>query len=155
MRPLIVFHSRTGYTRRVAEELAGECNGAVDEICPVGERRNLAGYLRCAIEARAGRTPPVIAARQDPARFELVLVGTPIWAWSLSSPVRTYLRQHARELKHVAFFCTMRGAGAENAFSEMHALCGRLPLATLVLTDRELDARRHGVALDAFVKALS
>jgi len=154
MNPLIVFHSRTGYTRRVAEELAGECNGAVDEVCRAGERRGLVGYLGCAFEARTGRTPVVLPVRQDPARFELVLLGTPVWAWSLSSPVRTYLREHGRHLKRVAFFCTMAAAGADNAFSEMQALCGKVPLATLVLTDRELEARSHGVALSAFVKAL-
>jgi flavodoxin len=155
MKPLIAFHSRTGYTRRVAETLAGDCNAVVDEILPVRDRNGFVGYLCCALEARGGRAPAIMPARRDPREHELVIIGTPIWAWSLSSPVRSYLREHGRNLRRVAFFCTMGGAGAENAFSEMCDLCGRTPVATLALTDRQIDARSHDPALAAFVKALA
>jgi menaquinone-dependent protoporphyrinogen IX oxidase len=154
MTPLIAFHSRTGYTRQIAETLAGECNAVVDEISPLHERNGILGYLRCALEARAGAMPAIMAARRDPAEYELVIVGTPIWAWSLASPVRSYLREHGHKLRRVAFFCTMGGAGAENAFGEMRDLCGKVPVATLAVTNREIDARRQQPALDAFVKAL-
>jgi menaquinone-dependent protoporphyrinogen IX oxidase len=155
MKPLIAFHSRTGYTRRIAETLAGDCNGVVDEISPLNERAGVFGYLRCAVEARTGRTPAIMPARRDPGEFELVLVGTPIWAWSLAGPVRSYLREHGHKLRRVAFFCTMGGAGADNAFSEMRDLCGKVPVATLALTDREIDARRQEPAIEAFVRALA
>jgi hypothetical protein len=49
----------------------------------------------------------------------------------------------------------MGGAGADNAFSEMRDLCGRAPVATLALTNRQIDARTHDTALVAFVKALA
>jgi menaquinone-dependent protoporphyrinogen IX oxidase len=155
MKPLIAFHSRSGYTRRVAETLAGDCNGIVDEISALNEQAGVLGYLRCALEARSGIAPAIMPARRDPAEYELVIVGTPVWAWSLSGPVRSYLREHAHKLRRVAFFCTMGGAGADNAFSEMRALCGKVPLATLALTDREIDGRRHDPALAAFVRALA
>jgi menaquinone-dependent protoporphyrinogen IX oxidase len=155
MTPLIAFHSRTGYTRQVAETLAGECNAVVDEICPLLERTGVVGYLCCVLEARGGRAPAIMPARRDPREHELVIVGTPIWAWSLSSPVRSYLREHRGKLQRVAFFCTMGGAGADNAFSEMRDLCGKTPVATLALTDRQIDARSHDPALEAFVKALA
>jgi menaquinone-dependent protoporphyrinogen IX oxidase len=154
MRLLVAFHSRTGYTRRVAEMLAGECNGVVDEICPLREHRGFTGYLRCAFEARAGHIPPILPPRHDPGTYELVIIGTPIWAWSLASPVRTYLHGHGPALKRVAFYCTMGGAGAENAFNEMRELCGRAPLATLALTKGQIDAHRLEAPLEAFVRAL-
>ena len=49
----------------------------------------------------------------------------------------------------------MGGAGAENAFSEMRDLCSKTPVATLALTDRQIDARSHDPALAAFVRALA
>ncbi|MGE5791897.1 MAG: hypothetical protein ACM36B_04370, partial [Bacteroidota bacterium] len=50
-------------------------------------------------------------------------------------------------------FCTMGGSGAERVFATMAALCGKDPVATLALTDAEVDA---GAArkIDAFVRAL-
>lgn len=154
-KTLVAFHSRTGYTRRVAESLARRLNADVDEIRVVRERAGLLGYLRCALEARGRYVPEILPARREPARYELVVVGTPIWAWCLSSPVRSYLRKHRHELKRVAFFCTMGGAGAENAFGDMTELCGKAPVVTLALTDREIDGRRHQAKLEPFAKALA
>jgi hypothetical protein len=37
----------------------------------------------------------------------------------------------------------------------MRDLCGKVPVATLALTDREIDARRQEPAIEAFVRALA
>jgi hypothetical protein len=59
-----------------------------------------------------------------------------------------------RRLPQVAFFCTMGGSGAQRVFDAMAAVSGKQPLATLALTDRDIDKRRHG-RIDTFVHALA
>ena len=54
---------------------------------------------------RSSITPP----KHDLSEYALVVVGTPIWAARLSSPVRTYLSQQRESLERVAFFCTQAG----------------------------------------------
>ena len=73
----------------------------------------------------------------DPASYDLVVVGTPVWAWSVSSPVRSYLAAYRGHLPDIAFFCTMGGRGSERAFEEMQAIAGKASRANYALTARE------------------
>ena len=151
-KTLIVYHSRTGYTRRVAQALARPLDADIDEIRIVQPLGGAVGYAMCAIEAMAGLTPALRPGSRNPAAYELVIVGTPVWFWSLSSPVRSWLESH--RLPHrVAFFCTIGGSGAPRVFATMAGLAGKAPVATLALLDKEVD-EPYDHKLDAFVQRL-
>ena len=151
-KTLIVFHSRTGHTRRVAQALARRLDADLDEIRIVQPLDGIAGYAMCAIEAVAGLAPALRPIHRDPAAYELVLIGTPVWFWSLASPVRSWLERHPPKHR-VAFFCTMGGSGAGRVFAAMAALAGREPAATLALLEKEL-AGPFEARLDAFAGRL-
>jgi len=151
-RTLIVFHSRTGHTKRVAQALARRLDADLDEIRIVQPLDGIAGYAMCAIEAVAGLTPALRPMRHDPAAYELVVVGAPVWFWSLASPVRSWLEAQLLR-RRVAFFCTMGGSGAGCVFATMAELAGRQPVATLALTEKELEAPL-GPQVEAFVERL-
>jgi hypothetical protein len=152
MKSLVVYYSRTGYTRRVAESLARRLNADLEPI-DAAPRPGVLGYLRCSLESLLKLQTAIRAPRHDPAAYGLVLVGGPVWFWGLSSPVRTWLQMRRRRLPQVAFFCTMGGSGAQHVFDTMAAVAGKRPLATLALTDRDID--EHGQRwLEAFVQAL-
>jgi flavodoxin len=152
-RTLIAFHSRTGYTRRVAQALAGRLNADLDEIQIVQPLDGRIGYLMCAIEAMTGLAPALRPARRNPANYELIVVGTPVWFWSLSSPVRSWLEQHPLRGRRFGFFCTMGGSGASCVFSTMTKLAGDRAIATLALTDHQVDAGADA-QIDSFEHAL-
>ena len=136
-RTLIVYHSRTGHTKRVAQALARRLDADLDEIRIVQPLAGVAGYAMCAIEAIAGLAPALRPMHRNPAAYELVLVGTPVWFWSLASPVRSWLERNPPKHR-VAFFCTMGGSGAGRVFATMAELAGREPVATLALLEKEL-----------------
>jgi flavodoxin len=152
-RILIVYHSRSGYTRRVARALAGRLAADLDGIEVVQPLGGVLGYAMCAIEAVTGLAPALRPGSKDPADYDLVLIGTPVWFWSLSSPVRSWLERHTLRGRKFAFFCTMSGSGASGVFATMKQLAGGEPLATLALTDAEIDAGARA-RLDAFVNAM-
>jgi flavodoxin len=153
-RTLIAFHSRTGYTRRVAQALADRLNADLDEIRIVQPLDGRIGYLMCAIEAMTGLAPALRPARRDPTNYELIVVGTPVWFWSLSSPVRSWLEQHPLRGRRFGFFCTMGGSGASCVFSTMTELAGDTAVATLALTDHQIDAGFDAQQLEGFVREL-
>ena len=150
-RMLIVYHSRSGYTRTVARHLAARLGADLDEIRIVQPMDGVLGYAACAIEAMAGLAPALRPMRHKPGDYDLVIVGTPVWFWSLSSPVRGWLEKFGRRGKRLAFFCTMGGSGASRVFDAMEDLAGREPIATLALTDDEVEAHARA-KLDAFVQ---
>lgn len=150
---LVVYHSRTGYTRRVALDLAGRLGADLDVIRIVQPMHGPVGYAMCAIEAVVGLAPALRRQEMDPADYDLVVIGTPVWFWSLASPVRSWLEKFGQRGKRFAFFCTMGGSGAGRAFATMKEMTGHAPVATLALTDAEIDATARS-KLDAFVSAI-
>jgi hypothetical protein len=93
-------------------------------------------------------------AKKDPSGYDLVVVGTPVWAWNVSTPVRTYLTENKAKLKKVAFFCTQGGSGSERTFNEMQQICGKAPKATLVLLTKEVVEGNHAEKVKEFAGKL-
>ncbi len=150
---LVVFHSRSGYTRRIAHALARRLDADLEDVQIVQPMGGFLGYALCAIEALAGLAPALKPATKDAADYDLVLIGTPVWVWSLSSPVRSWIESNRLRRARVAFFCTMGGAGAKHVFATMESLAGKKPVGTLALTDAQVEQDVQGV-LDRFVDSL-
>jgi len=154
-RTLIVFYSRSGTTRRIAQALSGILKCDLEEITEPRRRTGFLGYIRSLLEARL-MLPSIIAPNHhDVSSYDLVVIGTPVWAWSLSSPVRAYLTATASKLPEVAFFCTLGARGSENAFAQMTAIVGKTPRAVCAITQREASSGSHVERLAAFQKALA
>ncbi|MCX8199975.1 MAG: hypothetical protein N3G76_00735, partial [Candidatus Micrarchaeota archaeon] len=69
--------------------------------------------------------------QKDPLQYDLVIIGTPIWASTMSLPVKAYITKMSGKFKKVAFFCTGGGFGARNVFKDMSYLCAKQAVATL------------------------
>jgi hypothetical protein len=91
----------------------------------------------------------------DPSDYDIVVLGTPVWAGNMSSPLRSYVAAHKAQMKRVAFFCTQGGSGAEKVFRDLAQLCGQSPLATLAVNDRELNGRTYAQHLERFAAAIT
>ncbi len=153
---LIVYYSRSGTTRKVAEDLSAVLQCDIEEIVETRSRVGILGYLRSAMEARRQRPSITTAsATKDPSLYDLIIVGTPVWAWAVSSPVRAYLLANRVRLPAVAFFCTCGGGGSDSAFAQMKQLAGKAPRACLFLTARQVAKQRHEPRLREFVRALT
>lgn len=140
-RILVVYCSRSGHTETVARQIAAKCGADIEAIEDVSvDRKGVLGYLRCALEALLGFQAPIRRNRCAPRNYDLVIVGTPVWFWNMSSPVRTYLNRHRAEMRQVAFFCTLGGSGQDKVLREMAQLCGKPALATLSLLQHQVDA---------------
>ncbi|MEK0418647.1 MAG: hypothetical protein RI949_2653 [Pseudomonadota bacterium] len=152
MKILIAFYSRSGHTEQIAREMSALCGAHIDRIQDFGlSRKGLLGYLRCSWEAIRGSVPAIEPAIHDPRCYELVVIGTPVWNWSLASPVRTYVQSHAGEFRRVAFFCTKGGSGDHRVFRQLEILCHQAPLEKLAVNAHDLATGAHMAPLQRFV----
>lgn len=154
MRTLVVYYSRTGHTKHVAKELAIALNADLEEIVDRTSRMGLLGYLRSGYEATFEKSADIQPPRLQPASYDLVLVGTPVWSSALSSPVRTYLSRMGERIPCLGIFCTEGGRGGANALRQMALLAKQPPVAELVLRDRELDEGTATPKILAFAHGL-
>lgn len=152
-RTLVVWYSREGTTSTVATLIAKSLGADLDAIEEAASRRGAGGYFRSAIEAVA-KGLPAIRTQRDPRDYDLVVVGTPVWVGTLSSPVRSYLYAHRGHLGNAAFFAVMGGRGAEETLREMRFASGVDLAPTRAFTRAEVEAGRHGAKCERFARQL-
>ncbi|HMB26338.1 MAG TPA: flavodoxin domain-containing protein [Patescibacteria group bacterium] len=138
MKTLIVYYSRTGNTRKLAKKLSKSLNAQVEEIIDKKKRKGFWGYILSGKQAGKREKTEIEKIKNNPKNYDLILIGTPIWAWNICPAVRTYLNEQKDNLPDVAFFCTMGGTGDKKAFSEMEKICQKEPSAKLSFTEKEL-----------------
>ena len=155
MKTLVVYYSRTGNTKEVAEVIAADLEADIVRIEDNADRTGALGYLRSGLDALRGRSGSIRATETDPADYDLVIVGSPVWAGRLSTPVRTYVADNKAALKHVAFFCTEGATGAARVFKTMQVLSGHHPIATLEVTAANLKSGDHVGKVDAFTRHIT
>ncbi|MEM3403624.1 MAG: hypothetical protein QXJ17_03660 [Nitrososphaeria archaeon] len=44
--------------------------------------------------------------KKHPRMYDVVVIGTPVWNNTMSTPIRTYILQYREQFKKIAFFCT-------------------------------------------------
>lgn len=153
-KTLIVFYSRSGHTQKVAEAIAEAHDADLEAIRDVQSRNGIFGYFRSGREAWRQQLTDIQPVEKNPEHYDLVVIGTPVWAGQLSSPVRTYVAEHHGHFKEVAFFCTEGGSGGEKVFKQLEELCGRKPVTCMILTERELKSRSYLQRVAAFAQSL-
>jgi flavodoxin len=136
MKTLVVYYSRTGNTRGLAEKIAGMLHADLDEIIDKKNRSGIVGYLSAGKDAMNKATID-ISYKLNPADYDMVVIGSPIWGFTMTPALRTYLTAHSSSLKNVAFFATSGGSDYEKTASEMELL-SKHPVATLLLKTKQL-----------------
>jgi flavodoxin len=152
---LVVFYSRSGITRQIAHDIARRCGADIEELHDVRSRNGLWGYLRSAREAIRKLPVEIRPPVKDARDYDVVVIGTPVWAGQVSSPVRAYVAGLTAPLKHTGFFCTMGGSGDQAVFTELARITNSSPLSAVALTDRDIARRRYDDRLDTFTHAIA
>lgn len=154
MKTLIVYYSRTGMTKKVALKLAGELGADIEELIDKNKRAGAVGYLMSGRDAMQKKLAVIEPLRYNPAEYDLVILGTPTWAYAMACAVRTYLTDHLGEIKQAAFFATHGSDGGDKAIKQMEELSGLRARAKLVLTSKEAAKEDYQEKLKAFVYGL-
>lgn len=153
MRILIVFYSRTGTTRKVAEDLERELDADVFELEDNKDRSGILGYLYSAYQALTKKLVEIEKPELDPYSYDLIVVGTPVWAGNMAPAVRTFLHEYAGHFKDLAFFATYNGSSG-SVFENMQKLTGMKPVSELGLKKPRANAE-YFEKMEAFARELS
>jgi len=154
MNVLTVFYSRTGTTRKVAESISKAFSCEIEEILDTKNRRGALGYIASGRDASQKRLTVIHPAKKDPRLYDMVLIGTPVWAGTISTPVRTYISQNNEYFRKVAFFCTCSGAGADKTFDAMKDLCKKDPVASIAIRTKETKSEEYLQRIEEFLSTV-
>lgn len=154
MKVLVVYFSRDGHTERMAKAIARRCEADLDQIREVAQPASLLGACRAQWQALTRANPPIMRPGRNPARYELVIIGTPVWSLGIAPPVRSYIDLCRDRFKQVAFFCAEGGVAGQRSFEELGRLCGQQPVATFDFDRRGLPPAAHKQGLTEFMDSM-
>ncbi len=157
MKPLkavVVYFTVSGHTQAAAESVAAALGADLVRIeaakpLPSNMFALLAVGGFAATMKRAWTARPAALKFGD---YDLIIIGTPIWAWSFNPVVRGWL--HANPIPAeipFAAFATVGGPIGFGAFDEMAAIAGRTPLATMTIHDADRKSGEDARLIARFV----
>ncbi len=154
MKRLVVYYSRTGFTKKVGELISNEINCDFEEIYDRKKRSGILGYIRAGRDAKHGKLTVIKEIEKNPQLYELIILGTPVWNKRVSSPIRTYIAENYSKFKNVAFFCTAIKKGGQDTLALMAKLCNKTPVLTLELVKKEIKKGFHTEKISKFTREL-
>ena len=102
MKTLIVYFTRTGNTKFAAESIAAEIGADVEEIIDLKNRQGKLGWLSAGKDAMQGKETKIAPTKRTPTDYDLIVIAQPVWAWSPTPAIRTYLNKNDLSWKKVA-----------------------------------------------------
>ena len=123
MRSIVVYYSYSGNTHKVAQGLVGALKSRGEEVTPVRirplkEDRNLVIQI---LNTILGKKPELYRTLLDLSGFDRIIVGCPVWAFTPTPAINTYLDKCASlgGKKAVAFVTHKIGLGSKQTLSAM------------------------------------
>ena len=154
MKTLIVYYSRTGITSKVAKLIHEELGGELEEIKDTRNRDGVMAYLQSCMEAALKKQARIKRTENDAGEYDLVVIGTPVWSHTISTPVRAYLEENKIRFKSTAFFATCGSTGISKTLREMETVCGKKARALLELNKTDMKSGRYQEKTKLFVREL-
>lgn len=155
MSPLILYYSRTGNTRKLANVLATRLDAPTAEIGCKRYDGGLFQYLRAGYDSVRGNMPPIEVTPEARMPHNYVLIGCPIWTSYPALPVRRFLADYGNLNHNVAFFLTYGGhSPPEKAFTEIAAIVKQPAKASLALNSADLETQKATEAISEFLNKL-
>jgi flavodoxin len=128
MKSLVVYYTRTGNAKFVAETIAAELGSDIEEVVDLKKRAGKIGWMSAGKDATQEKQTQIGPTTRVPQDYDLIILGTPIWAWKPTPAIRTYIAKNDLSGKNVALFFTM-DSNLKQAVEKTKAL---IPNATFV-----------------------
>ncbi len=124
MKILVVYYSYEGSTRLISETIAKAVKADLLEIKPEKEMKSR-GFMKFVwggSQVVMGKKPALRPLARDPSEYDMIFIGTPVWNFSLTPPIKTFVEDHLPKGKKVAFFCSFDGNSGKT-FERMEKAC--------------------------------
>jgi flavodoxin len=140
--------------KKIAEAIRQSLDGDIDEVHDSKSRKGFMGWLSSGKDAGSKSLTLIQHVDKDPSNYDLVVIGSPTWNGTVSTPIRTYLLEYKEKLQNVALFSTGDGEGAE-VINEMNSLIGGTSIAELyVVRKDEVETGEYIEKLDFFLNKI-
>lgn len=138
MKILIAYYSKTGNTKKVAADLAARLGADTEEILDKKKRHGFFNWFRAGRDGMKKVGTEIGELTKDPAEYDAVIVGSPVWAWNIAPAARTFLEKNKDKIRKYAFFVTSGNTPSEKMLPHLKEIMDREPSAHVGFSAGEL-----------------
>ena len=154
MKTLIAYFSRTGITKKLAEDTAKKTAADLFAIEPV--KKYSGSYLLCVAEAKLenlkNARPAIVSKPQNLSEYDTVVVMFPIWWFTCPNIMLTFLEENDFAGKRIIPVCTYGSSGKGSSEAAMQKACPQASFTSCIeataLKDKAADAIAEAIAVD-------
>lgn len=124
MKSLILFFSYSGNTKMIASKILEFVDADLVQIEPIQPYSSDYDTVDKQVEkeVKAGFEPEIIPLPVNPADYDTIYIGTPVWWYTIAPPIRTLLRSYNWQGKTICPFATHGGARG-STFRDVKRFC--------------------------------
>ncbi len=137
---LVVYYSLTGNTEKVARLIAKRLDADIEVIRDNLKRKATPARFNAILEAIFKMPAVIEESRHQVDQYECIILGGPVWAQNMSSPMRSYIKRESQKFRRLALFCTENSEGGEKMLSKAARLSSKIPIASMVLTEKDVQS---------------
>ena len=152
MKTLVVYFSRSGHNRKIAEELTDLISADLEEIVDKDPK----GFIISGWQAIRKKKTEINLLSKDPASYDFVILSTPMWVGGMPPAVRMFIDQYLKDIKTFGFL-SVSGNGAKNE-KYVDALEREYPFKIeprLLISDPEFAKNLYQSSLRNFAKQVN
>lgn len=111
MKILVAYYSLEGNSELVARAIAEATDADILEIKPKNDisPKGFLRYFKGGFQVLTKKEPELVPFDREPAEYDLIFLGTPVWAGNFTPAIRSFLAQVQLENKKIALFCCYGG----------------------------------------------
>ena len=144
MKKAVVFYSLSGNTQAAAKEIAEGIGADLIELklvkpFPTEKSKQLA---LGGMQAMFGKKPAIQELSKNIKEYDVLILGTPIWAGTIAAPVHSFLNKYQVLDKIVAVFTFCGGGDNKRCIAKLSKRLPRLKVE-VALANRDSDLAIH------------
>ena len=120
MKKLVVYYSYEGNTKFIGDSIAEKIDADVMQLKPKIEKRKK-GFMKYIWGGRQifmNKKPELNQLDKNPEDYDVIFIGTPVWAWTYTPAINTFLSEVDLKNKKIALF-TCHGGQNGKTFNKM------------------------------------
>lgn len=148
-KKLVIYYSFEGNTKLIAETIANDIQADLLELKPQKElnSKGFMKYLWGGSQVMMKKKPDLHPLDKNPQDYDIIFIGTPVWAWTFAPPLKTFFSTVRFNDKKVALFSCNGGQNGktfENMKAELehNDVIGEIEFFEPLVKEKEKDIHR-------------
>lgn len=121
MKTIVVFFSLEGNSEYAANKILEYTGGDILELKTAKEypKGNFGKYFLGGKSAIFGEKPKLVPYEFSKDKYDLIIIGTPVWAGTFAPPIRTFIKENDLSKKKIALYACSASGNAEKCFGKL------------------------------------